>query len=229
MGIDEATARRRRRAAYLVGRELAELTIREAGLPSERRRAASLVHDVYVSCGYIDAEPEGARLRIWETLPSTRTLLVEHESRLIGTASLVLDGPHGLPMDEAFGEELAARRSVHRRIAEVSGLAIAPAHRNFGAFAPLIREILRAALECGVDEIVCAVSPKTTHVYTEILLFEALGAARSYSTKKHDPVVGLRCDLTAIESRIASAYGAIDAELSRIFPLSASAKEEVAA
>ena len=229
MGKDEATLRRRKRAAFLIGRELAGLTVREARLAGERRRAASLVHDVYVSCGYIDAEPEGARLRVWETLASTRTLLVERDALLIGTASLVVDGPHRLPMDEAFSSELADRRRVRNRIAEVSGLAIDPAHRDFGAFVPLIREILRAALASGVDELVCAVSPKTTHVFTDILLFEKLGAARSYSSKKHDPVVGLRCDLTAIEDRIASAYGAIDGELTRIFPLPAPVKEEVAA
>jgi hypothetical protein len=226
---DEATSRRRRRAAFIVERELPGLVVRSAVHPTDRVRAHRLVHDVYVECGYIDAEPLGVRRRVWEQLPTTRTLVAELDGTVVGTASLVVDGPLGLPMEAAFGAEVHERRCARRRLAEVTGLAVAPAFRNFGVLVPLIRGLLRTALEGAVYEIVCAVSPKTTSLYTDVFLFTPLTSdVRSYASDKHDPVAALRCDLVGIEARIAHAYGGFDAPLRRLFPVLPAARVEAA-
>jgi hypothetical protein len=60
---------------------------------------------------------------------STLVLLIQDScGREAATVSLVFDSPAGLPCDEVHGAELAPLRAQGRRLAEVTRLAIDPAH-----------------------------------------------------------------------------------------------------
>ncbi|MCS6860018.1 MAG: hypothetical protein NZT92_06840 [Abditibacteriales bacterium] len=188
------------------------VTVKRAETREELEAAYRLVHQCYVEAGYIDPHPSGMRVRIFEVLPETATFIAVENGSVIGTMSLIVDSPLGLPMEESYGEELNALRRRGRKIAEVSGLAVAKGSRNLGILVRLCRYTTLFAIGIGVEDLCIGVSPEHAPFFKEVHLFETMGEVRSYSSTKYDPVVALRLDLNTFPALCRAAYAGVDAD-----------------
>lgn len=92
--------------------------------------AMRLTHDTYVDRGFVGPVPSGRRFLAPYLNPGTRFVVVYSAHEPIATATLVPDGPFGLPGDKAFVEELDQVRAESDTRCEVSGLSIASLWRR---------------------------------------------------------------------------------------------------
>lgn len=174
----------------------------------ELRAAYRLVHDVFVSNGFILPESGGVRLRIFEACPETATFIAKKDGEVVGVLSVVIDSPEiGLPSDLAFRSELDALRETGTRFCELTNQAVAKDYRRSGVLTELMRCAIAYILEAGCDRALATVSPSHTSFY-QLLGFRQLGEKRSYSTKLDDPVVALTVDLTERAKKTAFASSA---------------------
>jgi ribosomal protein S18 acetylase RimI-like enzyme len=206
-GVSPAADRLVRRAAFfkrlgLFGGCGTRFEVARALTFEDHRQAYQLVHDCYVERGYIEPHPDGMRLRAFEAMPEMATFVAKADGRVIAVTSVLMDSPElGLPSDKAFGEEIAALRIEDRRVCEITNLAVDPKYRNTPVFSELTRCCLAHAMAIGYDDLFIAISPEHARFFEEVLLFEACGDRRSYSTDVVDIVVGKRLNLRTIEGR----------------------------
>lgn len=92
--------------------------------------AMRLTHDAYVERGFLEPVPSGRRFAAPYLNPGTRFVVVYSGHEPIATATLVPDGPFGLPADRAFIEELDQLRAESDTRCEVSGLSVASVWRR---------------------------------------------------------------------------------------------------
>src|SRR5687768_16809771 len=91
----------------LFGDNLKGCTIARASSADDLRQAYRLVHDVFLGSGFIDADPSGMRLRIYETMAETATFVAKVAGRVVAVLSIVEDSEDfGLPSDCVFKVEL---------------------------------------------------------------------------------------------------------------------------
>ena len=178
------------------------VVVRRAIVRDDLIRAYRLVHDVFVDKGYIDPEPNGIRIRLFEALPEMATFVAEADGQMVGVMSIVPDSEDlGLPSDKSFSQELDGLRSAGRRVSEITNLAVLKAYRRSNAFSELTRACFAQAHAWQSDDIFIAISPSHAAFFEDVLQFEPAGARRSYSADKVDIVEGKRMDLRVIEKR----------------------------
>lgn len=159
------------------------------------RSAYRLVHDVYLGTEFIQPEPAGLRLRIFETSPEMATFVAKANGRIVGVLSVVTDSKElGLPSDSAFKQELDELRATNVRLAEITNQSVAEEFRKSAVPTELMRCVVAHMAKIGIDKAVATVSPSHNGFY-ELLGFREIGGERSYSGKLHDPVVALAADV----------------------------------
>jgi hypothetical protein len=167
--------------------------------------AWNLVYRVYLASGYIGEN--GSRLHAAPQMFSERArVFLKHVRGLPrATVSAVLDGPHGLPMDECYGPELDALRARGRRMMEVAHFADAgqlpgweadraAAASSLETLTGLAFQFGRAA---GVDDLVIGVHPRHARFYERAWGFEQEGEPSTCSAVRHRPVTLMRLDWRA--------------------------------
>ncbi len=189
-------------------KELAKFEVTVADGEADAFAAARTVHDSYVERGIIDPHPSGMRVTPHLVLPTTRVFVAKVEGRVVGTISLIRDTPLGLPMDDVYGDELAAMRAEGHRIAEVGALAIDREYRGVGLVFLLNRIMFECAARLGVERLVIAVHPEAEDIYAASMLFERFGEVRHYPGLNRSALaVALTLDLTTAEECLARAFG----------------------
>ena len=159
----------------------------------DSREAYRLVHQEYFERGYCKPKPSRTHYTYYCLLPKSRTFLLSKKGKnqVLGTASLVLDSPYGLPIESLFPERLGQIRAEGKRLAEVTLLAVSA--QEFGkkifsltnvqkliATFRLFKGLFTHARFEGVTDLIIAVNPKHEKLY-HCLTFESLGPARPYS------------------------------------------------
>ena len=91
-----------------------------------------LLHDVYVSQGFMERDPSGMRVTVYHALPTTTTLCAIFDGKVVGTLSLIRESAIGFPLQRIV--DLTSVRAKRGNIAEVSALAIHPAFRDWAAW-----------------------------------------------------------------------------------------------
>jgi len=145
-----------------------------------------MVSRVYAESGYHPDQEEHAIPRTLDRA-DTITLGAFHGDTLVGTISLVIDGPQGLPMDYIYSEELTPLRASQLRIAEVGQFAIdSETYRaSTGRAVPrfLALAFFGAALSGAIAHecayICVAVNPKHARFY-RLLGFRKIGEEKRY-------------------------------------------------
>lgn len=175
---------------------------------SELENAYRLVHDVFVTAGYIDPHPLGFRVKIHNALPETTTFIAKHHEKIALTLTLFPDSLLGVPMDSAYKRDLDKLRDQGRTIAEVGALASDFSVRNNGISMITNKIIINYATELlGIDDILITVHPRRRWIYESILLFEKIGKIKEYEDVKGNPAVALRLDLKTAPERYMKKYG----------------------
>lgn len=168
--------------------------------------AYALVQAQYMRRGY--AKPGGAiRFVSHCCIPTTHTLITSVRGTIVGTASVIMDGPLGLPLESTYPDEVRALRAAGDRLAEISCLAT----RRRGdarVLLGLYRGIYALAhYRCGIDRLCITVHPRQRAFYQRALLFDVIGPVRGYAACNDAPAVALGLDLRAAESRFRGAHG----------------------
>jgi hypothetical protein len=168
--------------------------------------AFRLVHGQYVWRGFMSApHASGRRVNLRHALPSTRVFVAQDGAQVVGTATVFQDSPLGLPMDEVFGDQLAAMRSRGRRVAEVSALAMDGDRRAYGL--PVLMRLLRLVLlysasVARLDDLCLVVRPQHAQFYQQLGTCQVMGEPRNYEKVNIEGAVALHIDLHEIRATI---------------------------
>jgi GNAT superfamily N-acetyltransferase len=188
-------------------KSLARVRVKVATTVDETMGAARLVHDAYVGRGLMDPHPTGVRISPQAVLPSTIVLVAVVDEKVIGTLSLGLDSPLGLPMDSSFRSEMDALRQSSGRLAEISALAVAPEFRSTGVAYLLYRLMLRTAYRVGVGELTMTVHPRARAIYETGMLFEVFAGERTYKgLSSSAKAIALRLSPRGLQARFRAAF-----------------------
>lgn len=187
-------------------RRKGKVSLQVAQTAEELETAYALVQAQYLRRGY--AKPGGAvRFVSHCCTPDTHTLVVRIGDAVIATASVIVDGPFGLPLETTYPGEVEALRSAGERLAEISCLAT----RRRGdarALLALYRGIYALArFQYGIDRLCITVHPRQRKFYQRALLFEVIGPERGYAACNHAPAVALGLDLQHAEQRFRGTHG----------------------
>ncbi|MHA7630345.1 N-acyl amino acid synthase FeeM domain-containing protein [Corallococcus sp. M7] len=159
---------------------LACVTVKVAESPAELEAAARVLHEGYVHRGLISPRPEGVQVTPHLLIPSTVILVAKVADEVVGTVSLHVDSPLGVPSDKTFGDVLGGLRAQGRRLAEVGALCIARRHRSVGVVHLLNKMVYRTSALLGVDDMVLTVHPDVEVLYRSFLPLERVGERRRY-------------------------------------------------
>ncbi len=174
-----------------------------------------IVYEGYTARGYCAPNPSRMYYHYYSFLPESRTFVLKDKDEILGTISLIVDSPCGLPMDNLFSREINQIRAGSRKLAEVSLLAMAHHEKkkklfsltNFEKQAQLFR-LFKIAYEyafyaAGVTDFVIGVHPKHETLY-KYLLFRNLGSPKSYPQARGNPALPLHLDLHAAKQNYTS-------------------------
>ncbi len=188
----------------------AALELKIADTREELEACFALLHDAYVASGYMQPHPSGLRVTPYHALPTTTTICAKLDGQVVGTLSMVREGVFGLPLQSAF--ELAALRARGGQVAEISALAVHPAHRRTGGtiLFPLMKYMYEYCTRYfDTRHLVIAVNPDRIELYEALLQFERLQAAvvEDYAFANGAPAVGATLDLTRAPACFEALYG----------------------
>ena len=175
-----------------------DIELKVAGSRNERRAAFELIYNSYRRVGLCAPNANGIRFTPYQLQQTTDIIIARLRGDVISTLSLVRDGNLGLPMEQIFADEVAARRAAGRQVAEVSGLADrrqSPA-RFFPLFCDMGRLMAQLAARLGVAELLITVHPRHVSLYRRYMAFMPLGDCREYPTVQGHPAVALSLDLS---------------------------------
>jgi hypothetical protein len=170
-------------------------------------RAYELVYREYQPRGY--CAPQAAQLHYtaFSLLPFSRTFILEHDGRLVGTISLIEDSPLGLPMEGTFPEQIERYRVNGRKLAEFSLLALD--HQVFGTKSFSLTDLGKlsatfrlfkicfdyARFVAGITDLVISMHPRHRELYY-YLNFESIGRVRSYEGAQGKPALPMHLEIS---------------------------------
>ena len=174
------------------------LTFKIAETREELEACFRLLHDVYVSQGFMKPDASGMRVTIYHALPTTTTLCAMFDGKVVGTLSLIRESAIGFPLQRIF--DLTSVRAKRGNIAEVSALAIHPAFQDFRGMVllPLIKFLYEyCTVLFDTRHLVIAVHPRYIETYESLLFFRRLSGkvVPSYDFVNGAPAVGATLDL----------------------------------
>jgi GNAT superfamily N-acetyltransferase len=188
----------------------ARLSLKIAETQDELEACFRILHDAYVSSGFMKPDPSGLRVTPYHALPTTTTLCAKFDGQVVGTISLVREGVFGFPMQSAF--DLSGVRLKQGNIAEISALAVHPDFRKTGGtiLFPLMKFMYEyCTTYFDTRHLVIAVNPNRIEMYESLLFFERLQAhvIRSYDFANGAPAIGATLDLKMAPGIFKHYYG----------------------
>jgi GNAT superfamily N-acetyltransferase len=186
------------------------LELKIAETAEELEACFALLHDAYVASGFMQPHPSGLRVTVYHALPTTTTVCAKLDGRVVGTLSMVREGVFGLPLQSAF--DLAPVRALGGQVAEISALAVHPAHRRTGGtiLFPLMKYMYEYCTRFfDTRHLVIAVNPDRIELYEALLQFKRLQTAvvEDYAFANGAPAVGASLDLAGAPARFEALYG----------------------
>lgn len=185
------------------------LVLKIADTREELEACFKLLHDAYVSSGFMTPDPSGMRVTIYHALPTTTTLCAKIGDQVIGTVSLIRESAIGFPLQRIF--DLSEVREKAGYIAEVSALAIHPKFRRTGGtiLFPLMKFMYEYCTTFfDTRHLVIAVNPRHIEMYESLLFFQRLTAnvVENYDFVNGAPAVGATLDLKYAPEIMRQAY-----------------------
>lgn len=185
------------------------LTFKIADTREELDACFRLLHDAYVSSGFMKPDPSGLRVTVYHALPTTTTLCAKYDGRVIGTVSIIREGVFGFPLQSAF--DLTSVREKPGSIAEISALAIHPDFRKTGGkvLFPMMKYLYEYCIKrFDTGHMVIAVNPDRIDLYEALLFFRRLPAAvvDRYDFANGAPAVGATLDLAFFPEALDRVY-----------------------
>ena len=188
----------------------ARLVLKIAETQEELEACFRLLHDAYVSSGFMKPAPSGLRATIYHALPTTTTLCAKFDGQVVGTLSLIRESVFGFPLQAIF--DLKAVRARGGKIAEVSALAVHPDFRKTGGaiLFPLMKFMYEYCTTFfDTRHLVIAVHPNRIEMYESLLFFKRLAEHKvdNYDFANGAPAVGATLDLRSAPRKYKETYG----------------------
>ena len=185
------------------------LVLKIAESKEELEACFKLLHDAYVSSGFMTPDPSGMRVTIYHALPTTTTLCAKYDDQVVGTLSLIRESAIGFPLQRIF--DLTGVREKEGQIAEVSALAVHPRFRRTGGtiLFPLMKFMYEYCTTFfDTRHLVIAVNPRHIEMYESLLFFKRLTAnvVENYDFVNGAPAVGAALDLKFAPEILRKAY-----------------------
>ena len=186
------------------------LLLKIADTREELEACFRLLHDAYVSSGFMKPDPSGMRATIYHALPTTTTLCAKFDGEVVGTISLIRESVFGFPLQSIF--DLRQVRAKGGKIAEVSALAVHPKFRKTGGtiLFPLMKFMYQyCTTYFDTRHLVIAVNPNRIEMYESLLFFQRLteNTVANYDFANGAPAVGASLDLTDAPTLYKKIYG----------------------
>ncbi|MEJ6008022.1 GNAT family N-acetyltransferase [Paucibacter sp. AS339] len=185
------------------------LELKIAETKEELEQCFRILHDAYVSSGFMKPDPSGMRITMYHALPTTTTLCAKYDGRVVGTISMIREGVFGFPLQSVF--DLEGVRIKGGNIAEISALAVHPDFRKTGGaiLFPLMKFMREYCVEYfDTRHLVIAVNPEKIELYEALLFFERLQETTvdQYDFANGAPAVGATLDLKHAAEIFRSGY-----------------------
>jgi GNAT superfamily N-acetyltransferase len=185
------------------------LVLKIAETKEELEACFKLLHDAYVSSGFMKPAPSGLRATIYHALPTTTTLCAKFDGQVVGTLSLIRESVFGFPLQAIF--DLKAVRARGGKIAEVSALAVHPDFRKTGGsiLFPLMKFMYEYCTTFfDTRHLVIAVHPTRIEMYESLLFFKRLTENKvdNYDFANGAPAVGAVLDLSRAPKKYKRTY-----------------------
>lgn len=185
------------------------LVLKIAETKEELEACFKLLHDAYVSSGFMTPDPSGMRVTVYHALPTTTTLCAKFDDQVVGTLSLIRESAIGFPLQRIF--DLTGVREKEGNIAEVSALAVHPRFRRTGGtiLFPLMKFMYEYCTTFfDTRHLVIAVNPRHIEMYESLLFFKRLTAnvVENYDFVNGAPAVGASLDLKHAPETMRKAY-----------------------
>ncbi len=185
------------------------LVLKIAETKEELEACFKLLHDAYVSSGFMQPAASGMRVTIYHALPTTTTLCAKYDGEVVGTISLIRESVFGFPLQAIF--DLNAVRAKKGKIAEVSALAVHPKFRKTGGaiLFPLMKFMYEYCTTFfDTRHLVIAVNPNRIEMYESLLFFQRLTETQvaNYDFANGAPAVGASLDLLEAKLILKKAY-----------------------
>jgi len=142
----------------------------------ELEEAFTILHDCYAKEGFSEPHPSGIRLTVFHALPTTSTIVVKINKKVVGTMTLVRDSHMHLPMEKVW--DLSSIRGSANRVAEITCLAIDPKFRRSSqgdVLFPMLKFMYEYCIQYyGVKFLSIVIHPKDIEFYSGLLCFKRL-------------------------------------------------------
>ena len=167
-----------------------------------------LLHVAYVESGIAYPNPQRLRATPYHLFPSTEVAVAAYPGQVACTATLVRDGPMGLPMERVYGQEVQQRRARGLSLAEISCLAHAqrPATRYFQHVLGVMSLVAQAARSRGVEQLLLTAHPRHVRFYSRYLGCDVIGGLTRYETVCYQPAVAMCLDMVRLAERHPQGY-----------------------
>lgn len=150
--------------------------------------ACRLVYGQYVKVGYEPAHDAGLRVTPHHLMPTTRVIVARDLTstergaapRIVGTATLVVDGPLGLPLETLCGPCIATMRARGVKMGEVISNAVLPEFTGIEVVALLLYGCGEAARRQGVTTLVSTYARHHAAFFQGLVGAEPFGPVSAY-------------------------------------------------
>lgn len=183
-----------RRKVAMESTPLDRFTVRIAHTVDCYEGAFRLVQSAYIAKGIESVLASTLRITPQHVLPEAYVLIAELRGQLVGTMTVTLDSPAGLPLEKDYPEALAPMRAMGRRLCEFGSLAIAERYRNQGVANLLnMAAFTIASQKLNADRIVLGVNPVAVDYYRAMYNAAPFGGPKGHA-QLSAPVAGLTID-----------------------------------
>ncbi len=154
----------------------------------------------YLPKGLIDPNPFGLYTAVEAIRLDSAIIVDKVDGVVVGTATAIVDGPGGLPLDRVFHDELELLRRAGRRLIEIG---LAANTRRTGVLEPL-RLAFHFGRHTSSTDFLCGIHPRRTNLYARLFGMEPLGSPCTHPLMRRQPIQLMRgvYDVVLTSSRL---------------------------
>ncbi len=161
--------------------------------------AFKLLHVAYVFQGIEMIRGVDMRITPQHVLPESTVFVAMEGDMIVGTLTVTIDSPAGLPLDKDYPERLGQLRSEGARIVEFGSLAIVRRCWHTGVATLLNMAAYRFSYYfLKATHTTVGVNPKAMPFYRAVYNFHPLGGSKEHA-ELQAPVIGLVQDMREVQ------------------------------
>lgn len=182
------------------------MKIQIAQTKKELNTVYRIVHDAYLSKGYIKAQPDGKFVHSpnIDNNSNTTVFIAKEGQKTIGTCSCTLNQGNNTYIESSFKKECKAIRDEGKKVCEI--WRVATRDNNVKAVVSLFATIATYAIENDVDTCVIEVNPCHERIYNRLLGFTTVTRKEETNGLKNAPAVMMRLDKQDMRQAFVKSY-----------------------